>query len=260
MDTNFDALADRLAHRVYGGLKGQLRLAVIWRDLLPLLEAAEQRFGQLTILDVGGGLAQISQRLAERGHNVLYNDLSQRMFEQAVAAVKAAGVAQRFSWHKGSYDSLQLNPESFDIILCHALLEWLAEPAKLLPALRPALKPGGLLSLCYYNPAGKVYRNLIRGNFDMLNNQAEYESDGGSLTPNYPCERNTVLAWLADTSLQVVEESGIRVFHDYVVERRGGHQNEQQVLEMELRYSKLEPYKWLGRYQHIVARAVDVLQ
>ncbi|MBT8150107.1 MAG: SAM-dependent methyltransferase, partial [Gammaproteobacteria bacterium] len=72
--------------------------------------------------------------------------------------------------------------------------------------------------------------------------------------------RNTVLAWLADTSLQVVEESGIRVFHDYVVERRGGHQNEQQVLEMELRYSKLEPYKWLGRYQHIVARAVDVLQ
>lgn len=254
MDKNFDKLADRFERRVYGGLKGKIRLAVIWRDLLEQLERHEKRKGgALNVLDAGGGLAQISSQLAARGHRVLYNDVSAAMLEKARRHAVSIGVDKQFRWHHGAYQSLATRNGEFDIILCHALLEWLAEPELLLPRLRDALTDGGLLSLCYYSPAGKTYRNLIRGNFDLLNNSASYRSDSGSLTPNAACDRDVVLQWLQQAGFEVIEESGIRVFHDYVVEQRGGHQHQDEVLAMELRYSKLEPYKWLGRYQHIMA-------
>ncbi|MGB5326164.1 MAG: methyltransferase domain-containing protein [Pseudomonadales bacterium] len=254
MDKNFDKLVDRFERRVYGGLKGKIRLAVIWRDLLERLAWLEQRKGgPLEILDAGGGLAQISVQLAARGHRILYNDLSAAMLDKARSQAVLAGVDEQFRWHHGAYQSLATRSGEFDIILCHALLEWLAEPELLLPKLRGALADGGLLSLCYYNPAGKTYRNLVRGNFDLLNRSSSYRSDSGSLTPNSACDRDVVLQWLQQAGLQVIGESGIRVFHDYVVERRGGHQCEDDVLAMELRYSELAPYKWLGRYQHIIA-------
>ena len=117
------------------------------------------------------------------------------------------------------------------------------------------LESYGFLSLCFYNPAAKIYRNLIRGNFDWLENQDNYRSNTGSLTPNNPCELAQVRSWLHDQDFNIFSESGIRVFHDYVVEQRGGHGSPEAVLAMELAYSDKEPFKWLGRYLHILSSA-----
>ena len=59
MDRNFDELAERFERRVYGGLKGDVRLSVLWRDLLPIVQRLEEQGQPLNILDIGGGLAQI---------------------------------------------------------------------------------------------------------------------------------------------------------------------------------------------------------
>ena len=265
-DRNFDELAQRFARRVYGGLKGEIRLAVLWADLQPALAELSQRRGDsLRVLDVGGGLGQLAVRLAERGHDVVYNDLSPVMLEQARHRARTCGVELAIEWICAPYQSLLQAPigslpqggdpmPGFDLILCHALLEWLEEPELLVPALASLLRPGGYLSLCFYNPAAKTYRNLIRGNFDWLNQEQAYRSDAGSLTPNNPSSLQQVREWLRQSQLEVTSESGLRVFHDYVVEKRGGHQSPEQVLEMELRYSREEPFKWLGRYLHLMAR------
>ncbi|HIG66824.1 MAG TPA: hypothetical protein EYQ44_03220 [Porticoccaceae bacterium] len=58
-DRNFDDLAEKFARRVYGGLKGEIRLAVIWRDLvttMPQILSGKP----LRIIDIGGGLGQLS--------------------------------------------------------------------------------------------------------------------------------------------------------------------------------------------------------
>ena len=58
-DRNFDDLAERFQRKVYGGLKGDIRLAVLWRDLeqyLPQIHGAEP----LTVLDVGACLLYTS--------------------------------------------------------------------------------------------------------------------------------------------------------------------------------------------------------
>lgn len=251
-DRSFDDLAERFAHRVYGGLKGDIRLAVLWSDLQGVLQQHTQ---PLRILDVGGGLGQLSIRLAKAGHRVVFNDLSPVMMEQARALATEAGVEAAIQWEPGSYQALaqRLDAAAFDLILCHAVLEWLQQPQELVSIMNRLLAPGGYLSLCFYNPAAKVYRNLIRGNFDYLNQEQPYQSDTGSLTPNHPCSLDEVRQWLRNESLHIVSESGVRVFHDYVVEKRGGHQHPDQVLAMELRYSREEPFKWLGRYLHLMA-------
>lgn len=248
-DRNFDGLSEKFARKVYGDLKGEIRLAVIWRDLtaaLPELEAGRA----LRILDVGGGLGQFTVRLAELGHTVVYNDISVEMLDTAKRLAKQQGVEDLISWHHGAYQDLN-EPGKFDLVLCHAVAEWLAEPAKLIAGLRSYLRDTGLLSLTFYNQHGLVYRNLIRGNFKLLDR--DFKAHPESLTPSTPLTPDQVKQWLAESQLLLRTSSGIRVFHDYVITQRGGHTDSASVVAMELRYSGQEPYKWLGRYIHFIA-------
>lgn len=65
-DKNFDKLAQKFAKNIYGTPKGEIRAAVLWRDLAPALA----QFGdkKLRILDAGGGFGYFSQKLARLGH------------------------------------------------------------------------------------------------------------------------------------------------------------------------------------------------
>lgn len=49
-------------------------------------------------------------------------------------------------------------------------------------------------------------------------------------------------------------EKGLREFHDYVIEKRGGNLSEPEIIETELLFPNQAPYKWLGRYLYVVAR------
>jgi S-adenosylmethionine-dependent methyltransferase len=254
-DRNFDDLADKFARKVYGELKGDIRLAVIWRDLLAAVPRLEQS-KPVRILDVGGGLGQFAVRLARLGHHVFYNDLSGNMLAAAEAHAIEEGVEEKIKWYQGPYQELPDNLlGQFDLILCHAMIEWLAQPDQLILHLKSMLAAEGLLSLTFYNKHSLTYRNLIRGNFKVV--QAEFKAYPGSLTPGTPLHPETVLNWAQEANLEILNSTGIRVFHDYVSTPRGGHNDPKAVIDMELEHSQLEPYKWLGRYIHLVAGQVD---
>lgn len=55
-----------------------------------------------------------------------------------------------------------------DLILFHAVLEWVAEPQEMLRALWSVLRPGGALSLMFYNANGLLMHNMVAGNFDYV--------------------------------------------------------------------------------------------
>jgi S-adenosylmethionine-dependent methyltransferase len=255
-DRNFDDLAERFESRVYGSIKGEIRRQVIWRDLLQQLPELNRRTKKpLRILDIGGGLGQFTTELAQAGHLLVFNDLSEAMMIRAQRRAHEVGVADRVQWLAGPYQKLDEHiDEAFDLILCHAVIEWLAQPEALIPALTQWLKSGALLSLCCYNPVSKIYRNLIRGNFRWVQQQAETLSDNGSLTPNFPSSTEDIKNWLGNAGLTILQQSGIRVFSDYVVDRRGGNDNPAAVVEMELLYSNQSPYREMGRYQHFMAQ------
>ena len=257
-DRSFDAIADHFEKKVYGGLKGDIRLAVLRRDIVAYCTQMSQTLGRpLRILDVGSGLAQIAIELAAQGHALVINDISANMLEKAQANAESVEKDLDIRWYICPYQALEeklaSNTEKFDLIMCHALLEWLAEPAAVMNFFDKHLSANGALSLCFYNPASFDYRNLIMGNFNLLDN-SEYKADNEkSLTPNHPVAKEEVESWLRAHEYQTILASGLRVFHDYAPLKRGGHNDPDAVIRMELRYSQLEPYKWLGRYLHILA-------
>ena len=257
-DRSFDAIADHFEKKVYGGLKGDIRLAVLRRDIFAYCAQMNQMLGRpLRILDVGAGLAQIAIELASQGHTLVINDISANMLEKAQANAESVEKDLDIRWYICPYQELEeklaSNTEKFDLIMCHALLEWLAEPAAVMNFFDRHLSANGALSLCFYNPASFDYRNLIMGNFNLLDN-TEYKADNKkSLTPNHPVAKEEVDSWLNAHEYQTILASGLRVFHDYAPLKRGGHNDPEAVIRMELRYSQLEPYKWLGRYLHILA-------
>jgi S-adenosylmethionine-dependent methyltransferase len=253
VDRNFDDLSEKFARKVYGGLKGDIRLAVIWRDLLAVLPDLETQ-APLRILDIGGGLGQLSVALAKLGHQVIYNDLSQQMLEAAQKLALEEGVLDKIIWHQQPYQTLRNeNLGQFDLVMSHALIEWLAEPELLIADLHQYLLPQGLLSLTFYNQNALVYRNLIRGNFNVL--QGEFSAHPKSLTPGEPLQPDAVQQWVERAGLVTDYSSGIRVFHDYITTQRGGHEDPSAVVAMELRHSVQEPFKWLGRYIHFICSA-----
>ena len=276
VDRSFDDVADHFEKKVYGGLKGDIRLAVLRRDIFEYVDELTKALGRpLRILDVGAGLAQIAIELAIQGHNVVVNDISANMLTKAQASFKQLAVDTNdcevnafgeIKWIVCPYQelakTLAADPnnkplEKFDLILCHALLEWLAKPAEIMDFFDSQLTPTGALSLCFYNPASFEYRNLIMGNFNLLDSLLSadgYQADNKiSLTPNHPVAKLEVEHWLADHHYKIVTESGLRVFHDYTPLKRGGHNVPEEVIRMELRYSRQEPFKRLGRYLHILA-------
>jgi S-adenosylmethionine-dependent methyltransferase len=258
-DRNFDDLAKRFKKNIYGGLKGDVRLAVLQRDCAAHIPVAPFNTSNdcWTILDAGGGQGQFSLRLAQAGHRVVICDISAEMLKLAQEQVEQLGLVDRVQLiHCALQDLPQHLPQGqpqFDFVICHAVMEWMQEPQSLLPVLLSYLKPQGYLSLTFYNLYSLIYKNLLRTNFKKIINK-DYGGAAGSLTPINPLEPSEVLAWVAELPLQLLSHSGIRVFHDYIFNEEHREREPQTLLQMELAFSQQEPYRSLGRYAHLLLR------
>jgi len=252
-DRNFDDIADKLTRRIYGSLKGEIRLAVLARDLLPLVDAAG-RERPLEILDAGGGVGQFGATLAARGHRIIHCDISARMLEKARAHYAAQAPAAEVRFIHGPMQSLgayELPP--FDLILCHAVVEWLADPRETLAALTGRLRPGGLMSTLFYNRYSLMMLYLLRGRFDKLTSE-RIAGWGNSLTPTNPQAPETVFGWFDDWGFETVCRSGVRCFHDYVPARRREEWSREEIVAAELKVSRIEAFRSTARYIHLLSR------
>lgn len=253
-DRNFDDLADRFERKLYGNLRGQLRLQLVTSALLQDC-AGLQRQPPLRVLDAGCGLGQMSQLLATHGHHVIACDVSSKLIQRAQARIAEENqeCLSRIEFHCGSLQTLKEHTTGqFDLIVFHAVLEWLENPRAGLEHLLPWLKPGGELSLLFYNRHSIVFKNLLRGDFRRMDTQ-DYKGDSGSLTPINPLNPEEVRQWLDAMQLQVITKRGIRTFYDYMEQsldtRKPQNATNADILRMETQLSTEEPYRSLARYQ-----------
>lgn len=251
-DRNFDELAGRFKKNIYGTQKGQIRLAVLWQHLLEqlpwLLDGPPLR-----ILDAGCGLGVFALRLAELGHELVLCDISQELLAQAEQSFAEQQPRAQVAFHHGSlFELAEKQHQQYDLVLCHAVLEWLGEPQRSIPALQTLLKPGAHLSLMFYNINSLIYRNLVRGNLRKVKS-GEFAGEINSLTPQHPLKPEDVYGWLAENGLNVFDRAGVRVFYDYMEKRQRESLPIEAIIEMELAHSRQEPYLSLGRYIHLLA-------
>ncbi len=255
-DRNFDDAVEHFERNIYGSAKGAVRLAVMQDHLQQHLPQAQSPDGRLQVLDIGCGLGQFGLELARQGHRVCFNDLSERMLERVrehAAAEPEHIDAQAIDFLPGPLQSLgEEHRGQYDLVLFHAVLEWLADPQQGLRAVTRLLRPGGRLSLSFYNRDALVFRNLIRGNW----RQAERKDQGGrpgGLTPYHPLTLEQVETWLRQQELETLSLAGIRVILDYLPPEVRQSRDLEETIRIEKKFSRHPLYARLGRYLHLVA-------
>ncbi|HAT40742.1 MAG TPA: SAM-dependent methyltransferase [Rheinheimera sp.] len=246
-DRNFDSIAHKFQQNIYATTKGRLREKVLQRDLseLPLLQAPTR------ILDVGAGQGQLALWLAAQGHQVHLTDVSAEMLAMAQQAATEQGLAARTQFTHAPMQQLLGAVEPSPLVLCHAVLEWLASPQTAIADLWQLTAPGGWLSLMFYNVDAKRFSNIVYGNFNYVLRDLAYKKKV-HLSPQNPLDPAQVVLWCQQQGFVLHSKTGVRCFHDYLRDRSEQESEFDKLLEVELRFNRQEPYASLGRYQHLL--------
>ncbi len=254
-DRNFDDIAHKFAKNIYGSDKGEIRQVIVWEDLENLLAAAEGDKRTLSILDAGGGLAQMSQKIARLGHNVALCDLSSEMLQLAEEDIAKNGLLEQYRLiHSPVQNIGEHLQQPVDVAMFHAVMEWLADPRPALETLLAQVKEGGFASIMFYNHHGLVYKNVVCGNIphvlDGMPHRKRFK-----LQPQKGLKPEEVYQWIEDAGFEICGKSGIRCFSDYIGNREymGDYQLE-DVVALEKQLCRQEPYLSLGRYIHVWAQ------
>ena len=252
-DRNFDDLAQKFAENIYGTAKGQIRQTVVWQDIEQILTSLSS-VSPLTVLDAGGGIGQLSQKIASLGHQVTLCDLSSEMLTLAQQEIAKNGLLEQYRLvHCPVQEIGEFIPEPVDLILFHAVMEWLAEPIEVLTGLLQNVKPGGAISVMFYNYNGLLFKNLICGNLTHIE-QGMPHRKRFKLQPQQGIKPEDVYQCLTDAGFEIMGKTGVRTFHDYIQTHMVGDYSFEQVLEMEQKLCRQEPFLSLGRYIHVYAR------
>jgi S-adenosylmethionine-dependent methyltransferase len=255
IDKGFGSGADKYAAYLETP-EGRLRLDLAFANVQDFLP---QPVGSLLALDLGSGPGTIGVRLARLGLSVTLMDVSLPMLDFAKRAAREAGVTERIALKHG--DAAQLadlfEAGSFDLILCHNVLEFVDDPGAVLRSAARILRgPFGVLSVLVRNQPGEVLKAaLLSGDLAAAerNLNAEWGDEslyGGKVRL---FTRDSLRSFLA-ASFAVVAERGVRVISDYLppaISRNGDYE---QIFELERKLGRRPQFAAMARYTHCLAQ------
>lgn len=262
----FDTGASRYADYLRT-TEGRLRLELAWANLRALLNEATGG-GDLPggaerhALDVGGGTGALALRLVAEGWRVAVVDSSEPMLALAAEAVRQSGLPAHVSFHQGDATSVgALFPgASFDLAVCHNVLEYVADPASVVRAMSAALRPGGLASILARNRAGEVLRAAIKSH-DLAAARVALEAETVSESlyggPAKLFDHEHLRALASQSGLVAVAERGVRVLTDYLpATLTENAQAYQRLFDFELELGTRANFAAVARYAQLIARRV----
>ena len=236
--------------------EGRLRLDLTFANLQEFLPQATR---SLLALDLGCGTGAIAVRLARLGLHVTLLDGSVPMLDFAMRAAQEAGVTQRIALKHGDAAEFEnLFPaRSFDVILCHNILEYVDDPCAVLRSAARALRdPFSVISILLRNQAGEVLKAAIQ-NGDLasaehnLTAEWEHESLYGGRVRLFTAE--SLQAMMLESSLAVTAERGVRVLSDYLPPRISRNDEYERILELERKLGRRPEFAAVARYTHCLA-------
>lgn len=206
---------------------GPVRSEVMWQAVMDAVQTATPDGGGAApraVLDLGGGTGGDAVRLACAGHEVTLVDPS----PDALASLErrtadAARTEQRPIHVRGvlgdTTDLLQhVEPASFDLVLCHGVLEHIDDPDQAMAVVAAALRPGGHASVVVAGRLAGVVARALAGDFASATRMYEADSASWNLHEMGPRRFTTTELddLLAAHGLSGVRTRGLRVFADLV--------------------------------------------
>jgi S-adenosylmethionine-dependent methyltransferase len=239
--------------------EGRLRLDLAFANLQDFLP---QPTASLRALDLGCGTGAVAVRLARLGVHVTLLDSSLPMLNFAERAARQAGVSDRIALQPG--DAAQLSsvtPErSFDVVVCHNLLEYADDPAAVLRGAARALRDrSAILSILVRNQAGEVLKVAIQGG-DLAAAEQNLSADwareslyGGKVRLFTP---ESLGRMLTPAALGIAAERGVRVVSDYLPPQLRTAEYD-RVLDLERKLGSRPEFAAIARYRQCLARRAE---
>lgn len=258
-DNPFDTDASRYAAYL-DTPEGRLRTDLAFANVQDFLSTPLEN-KSLSALDMGCGTGAASIGLARLGVHVTLLDSSSSMLDLAERTMIDAGLRDQIKFKLGDAVRLEeLFPDrSFDVIVCHNLLEYVEAPSAVLRgAVRLLRDSSALLSILVRNQAGEVLKAALK-NGDLAaaedNLSAEWGQEslyGGRVWLFTP---ESLEALLRDTSFAVIARRGVRVIADYLRGDISQPVEYERLLALERKLSVRSDFFGVARYmQYLVQR------
>ncbi len=241
--------------------EGRLRTDLAFANLRNLLPSRPNVAMQA--LDIGCGTGTIGLRLAQLGWQVCLLDSSQAMLDIARHTAEKSAIADRVTFQHG--DAAQLTnlfpAATFDVVVCHNVLEFAEAPAVVLRgAVRALRNQAAILSVVVRNQAGEVIKaalqagDLAAAEVNLTAESACESLYGGSVRLFTP---DALLALLRAESLAPIAQRGIRVLADYLPSSVSRSDEYQRILELEKKLGDRPEFARMARYTQILARRME---
>lgn len=201
------------------------------------------------ILDFGSGEGITANHFAEK------NDVT--AIEPSKEMLSNAWKDYEYTQIVGDVNALSaFKNETFDMIICHNVLEYIDDKAAVVKALARVLKKDGIISIVKHNRAGRVMQMaVLLDDFEKANEILDGKDSTASKfgTIRY-YEDNDITKW--EPQITVSDILGIRTFWDLQQnqQKHGDEAWQEKMLQLELRVSQMQEYKNIAFFHHLLLK------
>ena len=201
------------------------------------------------ILDFGSGEGITANHFAEK------NDVT--AIEPSKEMLSNAWKDYEYTQIVGDVNALSaFKNETFDMIICHNVLEYIDDKEAVVKALARVLKKDGIISIVKHNRAGRVMQMaVLLDDFEKANEILDGKDSTASKfgTIRY-YEDNDITKW--EPQITVSDILGIRTFWDLQQnqQKHGDEAWQEKMLQLELRVSQMQEYKNIAFFHHLLLK------
>lgn len=201
------------------------------------------------ILDFGSGEGITANHFAEK------NDVT--AIEPSKEMLSNAWKDYEYTQIVGDVNALSaFKNETFDMIICHNVLEYIDDKAAVIKALARVLKKDGIISIVKHNRAGRVMQMaVLLDDFEKANEILDGKDSTASKfgTIRY-YEDNDITKW--EPQITISDIWGIRTFWDLQQnqQKHGDEAWQEKMLQLEMRVSQMREYKNIAFFHHLLLK------
>lgn len=191
----------------------------MWGAVLDAVAAVDRPGDQsLSVLDLGGGTGGDAVRLALLGHRVTVVDPSPDALASLDRRASEAGTSVTGILGDTADLVEHVDAGSFDLVVCHGVLEHVDDPGQALASTAKVLRDGGFVSVVVAGRLAGVVARALAGDFAGAEALFGARADDWDLRSDGPRRfvADEVHALLAAHGFGVVQTNALRVFADLV--------------------------------------------
>ena len=182
--------------------------------------------------------------------------------DNTVVAVEPWDEMLKNAWTDNSYRQIigdvtalsEFPDDTFDVIICHNVLEYIDDKKQVIKELARVLKPNGFISIAKHNRNGRIMQMaVLLDDFEKANALLDgADSTASKFGAIRYYEDSDISRWLPE--LHIDRYFGIRTFWDLQQnqEKHGDEDWQQEMMNLEMRVSEIEAFQNIAFFHHLI--------